>query len=168
GVIPLAPSLDHVGVMGRSVRDLAILLQTIAGPDPCDPHCSGRPVPDLLGAVERTRPAPRLGRVRGLFEQLAETQVRVMMEKVSSVLRAQGATLIDVALPAGFAEVIPRHRAVMAVEGAIYTDPRLRRYPDDYQPKIRGLREEGLACPAAEYARCKEHQRQLSQDVLAS
>src|SRR3984957_905499 len=31
GVVPLAPSLDHVGVMANCVRDLAILFQTISG-----------------------------------------------------------------------------------------------------------------------------------------
>src|SRR5207237_2724722 len=48
-----------------------------------------------------------------------------------------------------------------------YHEPRLRRHPDDYDPRIRELLEEGLACPAPEYARCKEHQRQLSEEVLA-
>src|SRR5262249_3645996 len=33
-------------------------------------------------------------------------------------------------------------------------------------PKIRGLLEEGLACPAPEYARCKELQQQLSREML--
>src|SRR5438552_13081773 len=33
GVLPLAPSLDHVGVIARCVRDLAILLQPIVGYD---------------------------------------------------------------------------------------------------------------------------------------
>jgi aspartyl-tRNA(Asn)/glutamyl-tRNA(Gln) amidotransferase subunit A len=72
-----------------------------------------------------------------------------------------------VALPAAFDEVVARHRTVMAVEGAAFHEPRLRRHPDDYAPNIRALLEEGLATPAPEYARCKEHQRQLTTEVLA-
>jgi aspartyl-tRNA(Asn)/glutamyl-tRNA(Gln) amidotransferase subunit A len=167
GVLPLAPSMDHVGPMARSVRDLAILLQTIAGPDPHDPACSGRPVPDLVAALAGPRPAPRLGRVAGLFHDLAEPTVRALMAEVTERLRRGGARLTDVALPAGFAEVLIRHRTVMAVEAAHYHESRLRRHPDDYGPKIRSLLEEGLACPSPEYARCKEHQRRLSDDVAA-
>ena len=42
----------------------------------------------------------------------------------------------------------------------------LQRHPEDYEPKVRGLLEEGLACPAPEYARCKEHQRELTAAML--
>jgi aspartyl-tRNA(Asn)/glutamyl-tRNA(Gln) amidotransferase subunit A len=167
GVLPLAPSMDHPGPIAGCVRDLALLLQAIAGPDPLDPSCSDRPVPDLLAPLAGPLPVPRLGRVRGLFEERAEPPVRALMEQVTASLRARGAAVSDVALPAAFAEVVARHRTVMAVEGAAYHEARLRRHPEDYQPKIRALLEEGLSCPAAEYARCKDHQRELSCAMLS-
>ena len=34
--------------------------------------------------------------------------------------------------------------------------------PEDYQPRIRQLIEEGLACPGPEYAECKQHQGRLT------
>jgi aspartyl-tRNA(Asn)/glutamyl-tRNA(Gln) amidotransferase subunit A len=164
GVVPLAPSMDHVGPIARSVRDLALLLEVLAGPDPQDPLCADRAVPDYLAALSRPPAAPRLGRVRGLFEERAEPAVRALMDEVSAAFDGH---VREVALPAGFAEVVPRHRTVMAVEAAAYHEPRLRRHPDDYQPRIRALLEEGLATPAAEYARCKEHQRRLTEAVTA-
>ncbi len=169
GVLCLAPSMDHPGPIARCVRDLAILLQAIAGPDPCDPSCADRPVPDYTAALAEPLSPPRLGRLRGLFEERAAPEVRDRMEKAATALAgpAPGARITDVALPAAFDEVVPRHRTVMAVEGAAFHEPRLRRRPDDYAPKIRGLLEEGLATPAPEYARCKEHQRQLTREMLA-
>jgi aspartyl-tRNA(Asn)/glutamyl-tRNA(Gln) amidotransferase subunit A len=167
GVLPLAPSMDHPGPIAGCVRDLAILLQAIAGPDPYDPTCSARPVPDLLAAVNRPRPAPRLGRVRGFFEERAGAEVRALTDRVSSVLQSHGATVTEVVLPAAFSEVLPRHRTVMAVEAAQYHESRLYRHPDDYEANIRNLLVEGLACPAPEYARCKEHQWLLSRAVRA-
>jgi aspartyl-tRNA(Asn)/glutamyl-tRNA(Gln) amidotransferase subunit A len=167
GVLPLAPSMDHPGPIAGCVRDLALLLQAIAGPDPLDPSCSDRPVPDLLSPLAIQLSPPRLGRVRGLFEERAEPPVRALMEQVTASLRAHGAAVNDVALPAAFAEVVARHRTVMAVEGAAYHEVRLRRHPEDYEPKIRALLEEGLSCPAAEYARCKDHQRELSCAMLS-
>jgi aspartyl-tRNA(Asn)/glutamyl-tRNA(Gln) amidotransferase subunit A len=159
--------MDHPGPMARCVRDLAILLQAVAGPDPLDPGCAGRPVGGWATAWERPAPPPRLGRLRGLFESRADPAVREMMGLVTERLRARGAAVTDVALPASFAEVVARHRVVMAVEAAAFHGERLRRHPEDYDPCIRSLLEEGLACPAPEYARCKEHQRRLGEEMLA-
>jgi aspartyl-tRNA(Asn)/glutamyl-tRNA(Gln) amidotransferase subunit A len=105
--------------------------------------------------------------VHGLFDTLATPPVRRFLEQVTEELRSQGAEVRDVALPASFAEVIPRHRVVMAVEALAYHGPRLQRHPEDYEPRFRSLLEEGIACPAVEYARCKEHQRQLKEEILA-
>jgi aspartyl-tRNA(Asn)/glutamyl-tRNA(Gln) amidotransferase subunit A len=165
GVLPLAPSMDHIGAMAGCVRDVAIMLQTVAGTDPRDPTCSRRPVPDLAQRLTHARPAPRLGRLHGLFDSLADAEVLRTIEEVSDTLQRAGATVIDVALPAGFGEVIPRHRSVMAVEAAAYHELRLRRHPEDYPPNIQQLLEEGLACPALEYARCKAHQHRLVKEM---
>ncbi len=167
GVLPLAPSMDHIGPIGLRVRDLAVMLQVIAGPDPTDPLCAERPVPDYAAAQAGELRPPRLGRLRGLFEERAEPAVRSMMEKTCAALRDRGARITEAALPAAFAEVVPRHRIVMAVEAAVFHEPRLRNHPDDYRPNIRSLLEEGLACPASEYARCKDHQRELTASMAA-
>ncbi len=153
GVVPLAPSLDHVGPMARCVRDLDILLRAIADPDLPMPHY---PRPQ----------APRLGRLRGLFDHRADSAVAEMIRQVCARLEKQGASIIDVPEPAAFAEVLPRHRTVMAVESAAYHQERLRRHPEDYDPWIRRLLEEGLNCPAPEYARCKEHQKLLRSEMM--
>jgi aspartyl-tRNA(Asn)/glutamyl-tRNA(Gln) amidotransferase subunit A len=166
GVVPLAPSMDHIGPLARCVRDLAVLLQTVAGADPYDPGCSGRPVPDWSAALRGPLRPPRLGRLRGLFESRAELATLRLLEQACERWRARGAEVVDVALPAGFGEVPERHRVVMAVEAAAYHAERLRRHPDDYGPRIAALLEEGLACPAPEYARCKAHQEQMRREVL--
>jgi aspartyl-tRNA(Asn)/glutamyl-tRNA(Gln) amidotransferase subunit A len=167
GVVPLAPSMDHVGPLARCVRDLAILLQVIAGPDPLDPGCAPQPVPDYTANLQLPDGPPRLGRLRGYFAHKADQAIAGILDPVCDRLRGAGARITDVALPAAFDEVIPRHRAVMAVEAAVFHEARLRRHREDYGPNIRKLLEEGLACPATEYARCKEHQQQLSQEMAA-
>jgi aspartyl-tRNA(Asn)/glutamyl-tRNA(Gln) amidotransferase subunit A len=169
GVVPLAPSMDHVGPLARNVCDLAILLRAIAGPG-SPANAAGYPE-DYVAALDSphfARPwAPRLGRLRGLFETRAQPAVTALMEQVCQRLEKAGARIAEVAEPAAFAEVGARHRTVMAVESAAYHQPRLRRHPEDYDPWIRGLLEEGLSCPAPEYARCKEHQEQLRTEMEA-
>ncbi len=154
GVLPLAASMDHVGVIALCVEDLALMLEVIA-------HTVPSPPPQALWTETSDWP-PRLGLLHGMFDHRAEPVMREAMDRACTRLRDQGATVTDVPLPPAFAEVEPRHRVVMAVEAAQYHEQRLRRHPDDYPPKIRGLLEEGLKCPAPEYARCKEHQRELS------
>jgi aspartyl-tRNA(Asn)/glutamyl-tRNA(Gln) amidotransferase subunit A len=152
GVVPLASSMDHPGPMARCVRDLEILLRALA---------LGKPP----FAIRNPQSPPVLGRLRGLFESKADTVVTKMMDEVTEKLRARGATVVDVNLPASFAEVLPRHRTVMAVEAAVFHQERLRRHPEDYGPCIRSLLEEGLKCPAPEYAHCKRHQQQLRREM---
>jgi aspartyl-tRNA(Asn)/glutamyl-tRNA(Gln) amidotransferase subunit A len=166
GIVPLAHSIDHPGPMARSVHDLAIVLQVLAGRDAYDPECSDRAVPDYTALLSGPLNPPRLGLVRGLFQDLLEPEGQEFMDDVESSVRRAGATLTEVALPAAFSEVLPRHRMVMAVEAVQFHEPRLRRHPEDYQPNVRALLEEGLATPAAEYARTKEHQRRLKEEML--
>jgi aspartyl-tRNA(Asn)/glutamyl-tRNA(Gln) amidotransferase subunit A len=166
GILPLAHSMDHPGPMARSVYDLAILLGVIAGPDARDPLCSNRSVPDYAALLDRPLQPPCLGLVRGLFQDMLEPDGLEFMDDAERALRRAGATLKEVALPAAFAEVLSRHRIVMAVEAAAYHEQRLRRHPEDYGPNITQLLEEGLACPAPEYARTKEHQRELTRTML--
>ncbi len=169
GVVPLAHSMDHPGPMARCVRDLAIVLQAIAGPS-SDHAAPMRAVPDYLDAIEhmaRDGEAPTLGILHGLLDDLAEPPMKALMEGVQAQFRKQGAVLRSIALPASFSEVLARHRTVMAVEAASFHRERLERHPEDYQPNIRQLLEEGIRCPAPEYARCKEHQKQLTREMLA-
>jgi aspartyl-tRNA(Asn)/glutamyl-tRNA(Gln) amidotransferase subunit A len=166
GLVPLAASMDHPGAMARCVFDLAVMLQAIAGEDDKDPQTMvpGNSRRNLLAVPPKPAP-PRLGRVRGLFDQLADPSVRTFMDQVEARLGKEGARIEEIALPAEFAEVLQRHRTIMAAEAAQFHEPRLRRHPDDYKPNIRKLLEEGLACSAPEYALCKQHQQLLQTDA---
>ncbi len=168
GIMPLSPSMDHPGPIARCVRDLAILLEVMA--DPMDWTAYPRQVAQSIRTDPNARPTaspPILGRVRGLFDDLAEPGVQPAMDAVQKKLSDAGAAVKEISLPARFADVVARHRIVMAVEGAAYHEERLRKHPEDYGPKIRGLLEEGLACPAPEFHRALVHKHQLTADVAA-
>jgi aspartyl-tRNA(Asn)/glutamyl-tRNA(Gln) amidotransferase subunit A len=155
GIVPLAHSMDHPGPIARCALDLEILLDAML--DPCR-----TPRARKLGG-----PLRRLYRVHGLFHELADASVRSAMDDVTRRLNAAGAELETMTLPPAFAAVLPQHRIVMAVEAAQFHEVRLRRHPEDYQPRIRGLLEEGLSCPAPQYARAKQLQRELTRAVDA-
>jgi aspartyl-tRNA(Asn)/glutamyl-tRNA(Gln) amidotransferase subunit A len=60
GVMPLAPSIDHVGPLARGAWDIAVLLQVIAGYDKLDSSSAKMPVPDYLKRISHSE-----GRKRG-------------------------------------------------------------------------------------------------------
>ncbi len=154
GIVPLAPSMDHPGPLAICVKDLVLMMQGMSGPPSRQDQS-----PDSG--------APRIGRLHGLFDDFAEPVMHTLMERVTTLFRERGSRILDIDPPAAFAEVIPRHRTVMAVEAASFHEPRVRRHPDDYAPQIRALLDEAFACPAPEYARCKDHQRQLTAEMDA-
>ena len=52
GLVAFASSLDHIGPFGRTVRDVALVLQTIAGPDTHDSTAADVPVADYVAGLE--------------------------------------------------------------------------------------------------------------------
>jgi aspartyl-tRNA(Asn)/glutamyl-tRNA(Gln) amidotransferase subunit A len=53
----------------------------------------------------------------------------------------------------------------MAVEAAAYHGERMRRHPDDYPPKVRGLIEHGVATPAPHFANVMAHFEALREEI---
>ena len=62
GLVAFASSTDQIGPLARNVRDAALGLQVIAGPDPRDSTCSDRPVEDYLAGIEEGIAGLKVGR----------------------------------------------------------------------------------------------------------
>ena len=61
GVLTLSWTLDHAGPMARTVADVAILLQAVAGHDPADPASADAPIPEYLPALTGSAQGIRIG-----------------------------------------------------------------------------------------------------------
>ena len=144
GVVPLAPSMDHVGVIANCVRDLAILCGAIG-----DPY----PTFSVQTATAEPESPPSLGRLGGLFAERADPAMNSAMAAVVNKFQAAGAHCVPIDPPAAFGEVLQRHQTIMAVEAAEVHEQRIRRHPEDYPPRIASLIEEGFATSATEYVR---------------
>ena len=177
GVLPLAPSMDHVGVMANCVRDLAIMFQVIAGPDKRDSEAAKSNNPDVLWELGRrlhSTPSadepPFVCRLRGLFRERAEPLMWDVLDDAFNdfVGKYRDHVSHEVSVPpAAFADVLRWHRTVMAVEAASYHRNRIARHPDDYPPHITRLIEEGLNSPATDYAEARAEQARLAEEVNA-
>ena len=67
GVIAYASSLDQVGPLCKDVRDCAMLMQVIAGPDPMDATCADMKPPDYLACLGRDVKGMRAGVIKELL-----------------------------------------------------------------------------------------------------
>src|SRR3954467_15491502 len=61
GTVAFASSLDQAGPITRTVRDTAILLRSMAGPDPKDTTCVDLPVPEYEQAVGKSVSGMKIG-----------------------------------------------------------------------------------------------------------
>lgn len=82
GVLPLAPSLDHLGVLARTVDDAALLLGGLADPLP-------DPAPSSL----------RIGWLGGWFDAVLDPGVRQAMARTRALLEDAGCRIDDVVVP---------------------------------------------------------------------
>ncbi|SDC46632.1 amidase [Terribacillus halophilus] len=100
GIIPIAHSQDTAGPMTRSVEDAAILLQVMAGTDKEDPATLSAPaLPDYTASLQKEGlKGKRLG-IDGHTLDSLPPEKRELMDKAFTVLRAQGAELINVQVP---------------------------------------------------------------------
>lgn len=150
GVVPLAWSLDHVGIFCRSVADAALVLQVLAGPDPGDPLSSKEPVADY--ALLKPQRAPRLGMPRQFFLERASAEVTAHLESIGETLARAGASVEEIKLPPSFQGIHQAGTRVMQVEAAAFHSERFATHAADYRPKIRALIEAGLKLSGVEYA----------------
>jgi amidase len=104
GVMPLNPYNDAVGPMAKSVRDVALAIDQVAGTDAEDPatadadtHIRGSFAEGLETATLKGR---RIGVLRQRFVGVTgEREVAAEMERVIKEFAAAGATTFDVAIP---------------------------------------------------------------------
>lgn len=154
GVAPLSWTLDHVGVLTRSVEDAGYLLPVIAGHDRRDPGSERWQARDFLNALEsalRERPRPpRLGVLQSLIDR-AGAEVGEHVRDVVQRLRTAGATAQDIDLPVPFEEIGAVHRVIMQAETAAIHFQAVAREPSDYGPKLRAAVETGNLIPAPAY-----------------
>jgi aspartyl-tRNA(Asn)/glutamyl-tRNA(Gln) amidotransferase subunit A len=99
GMIAFASSLDQCGPLGRSVRDVALVLRALAGHDPRDSTSVDEPVPDYAAALSGEVRGMRLGVPREYFVAGMEPGVETAVRAAIGILEGLGAEIVEVSLP---------------------------------------------------------------------
>lgn len=149
GVIPLAWSLDHVGVFARSVADVALALAVLA-------HRSFAPEPAR---------APRLALAPELLRR-ASPELAQHVQATADALARAGARLTEVKLPASFAELHAAGLVVLEAEAATYHATDFAAQAALYGPEIRKAIASGLAIPATAYVSANRARLAFREEVM--
>ncbi len=166
GVYPLAGSLDHVGIFSRTVADMALLLQILAGEDANDPMSATQPVPDYTAALADPQP-PRIGLVQKFFLEKADAETRQHIETVVEQLTRAGAQITEAALPESFEGEPEAHFRMMFVEAAYSHSEVYDRYKERYSPQMKEVIEKGRQVSGVEYMEAQRHQHTFRNEMDA-
>jgi aspartyl-tRNA(Asn)/glutamyl-tRNA(Gln) amidotransferase subunit A len=156
GVFPLAYTLDHVGVLTRTVEDAALLFEPLAGFDPLDAASSREPVAGLSRFLQPPRRPLRVGLIRAFYEKNSAKAAWKNTEEALGKLSRAGAQVEEVEMPASFAAVHDAHHLIQKVEAASFHERLFEKSPGLYRPKLRELVEIGLLIPGVDYLRAQK------------
>lgn len=148
-VIPLSWSLDHVGTIGATVSDAAILLQAIAGYDPKDTICADVPVTDYVAAL-RENPKPlRVGMPRSFFFEDLDPEIAAGVNQALSVIQKLTGNVREITLP------VSTDRTLQNAESHAYHAEFVAETPELYQPETLRRIRTGASVSVTDYIHCR-------------
>jgi Asp-tRNA(Asn)/Glu-tRNA(Gln) amidotransferase A subunit family amidase len=151
GVLTQSPPLDHIGVFARTIEDLALLAEALAGYDARDRDTRLETPPRLSEVAGQEWPLPPdLALVRSPVWDQAEDDLRAGFGELAEAL---GPRLTEVELPAAFNTAHDLHGLIMAVDLARSFAAEYERGREQLSERLRGIIEDGLAARAIDYAR---------------
>jgi aspartyl-tRNA(Asn)/glutamyl-tRNA(Gln) amidotransferase subunit A len=99
GIVAFASSMDQVGPMTKDVRDSALLLEAIAGPDPADSTSVNRAVPRYASSLTEGVKGLRLGIPKEYFVAGMQAEVERAVRTAIVKLEKSGAVIEEISLP---------------------------------------------------------------------
>ena len=99
GLVAYASSLDTVSPFARSVADLGLLLQVLAGADPRDSTSLQDPVPDYGAGLSTDLAGLRVGVPAEYFEAGLDPEIEALVRRGITTLEELGASTVSVRLP---------------------------------------------------------------------
>ena len=131
-VMDLAPTLDHVGPMTRSVRDAARVLTVIAGHDPEDETSLIAPVDDYEAALEQGAEGLRIGWDEDYATSNVESYVVDALFSALKQLKKAGASIVDVRVPQVTVDETAAWSVIAGTEAAVAHEATYPSQHDNY------------------------------------
>ncbi len=157
---PFVGSLDHLGPLARSARDLALAYDAMQGHDPEDPVCAERPAEPVMPSLTRGTEGLRIAVAGGYFRQGAFPEAIEAVDRVARALRASEIEIPEAKRARSAAYIIT------ATEGASLHLDRLRTRANDFDPAVRDRLIAGAMVPAPLVNAAQKFRRWYRGEVL--
>ena len=160
GVIPLSWNLDHAGPMARSVRDVAILLQAIAGYDPQDAWSVDMSGDDYLATPGEDLSGWRIALASdGYFSDHAvvDGEVLAAVQRSAQVFESLGAQVDRVPFP-NAREAAMANGLMTPCDAAAFHHQRLAENPQGFGNDVLKRLQSGAAYTSTEYVQARRMQ----------
>jgi len=160
-------SFSVPGPLARSVRDVALATQLLAGFDADYLYSRPGPTPDLLGDLERGVRGVRVGASADLLEPPPDPDVRAAWEATLRRLERLGAKLVEVRMPhheSAFRALI----GVFNIEANVLIERRLGDRPRVYSPQVQRMNELGPTPDVEASVRAQQDRHRVSRDYLVA
>jgi aspartyl-tRNA(Asn)/glutamyl-tRNA(Gln) amidotransferase subunit A len=158
---PFVASLDHLGPLARSTRDLALAYDAMQGPDAEDPVCTTRAPQATLPVLGTGISNLRIAVAGGYFERGAGAEALSALATVAKALDASQRIEIPEATRARAAAFI-----ITTSEGAALHLDRLRTRASDFDPATRDRLISGAMIPASLVTKAQKFRRWYREEVL--
>ncbi len=174
GVIPLSWSLDHVGPIGRSAEDCALLFDAIVHYDPRDPNSVAGPLTrhtsTLIGGIEGRDPLSLQGLTFGVpqdaFVTPLDPEVRTVWRAALRVFEEEGVEIVNVELPCPTMEL---YRMIQRPEATL-THIQKGWFPaceNSYTDIVRERLMQGKQIAAIDYLKAQQEKRDFTSRMRA-
>jgi len=144
GILPLEPSFDTLGYMGRSFDDLASFFAIVHDETP-------QPLADGIGR------GPKIGLCRTPMWSHAEQPSIDAVEDAAKQLASLGAEVDEVRLPPAFDDLLETHTTILKAGLTRSLGEDYRIHKDRMSQGLRDMMEDGLSVPAAREGALRTH-----------
>jgi Asp-tRNA(Asn)/Glu-tRNA(Gln) amidotransferase A subunit family amidase len=151
GILQLSRTLDHVGLFARSIEDIAMLAEELAGYDELDPDTRPRarqPFREL--ALEQPPIEPTLAFIKTPHWERMDAEAK---EAIGELVAALGDRVEEVDLFPSAAQAWEWHQTIMDAEMAANLEREWSKGRDKLSPQLRALIERGRKVSAIDYQR---------------
>lgn len=154
GSVLFSNSLDHIGGLTRSVRDMAAIFDVLQGEDKNDPVCTSLSPQLCFDKLNQDISSLKIAVAGNYFQEGAETEALEAVETVAKVLNTDSIITIPEAHRARAAAYI-----ITACEGSNFHLKNLRSRPQDFDPATRDRFLAGAFIPNTWYIQAQRFRR---------
>ena len=163
GALSLSRALDHIGPFARTLEDLGLILETLAGFDPEDADTRAIAVPQFRKAVTEKFPLdPRFALVRTPIWDKADAATQAAFDQLAEKL---GSACFVLDLPPRYAEAWDAQRTVMAVDMAHRFGALVDKRGEGVSEMMRDLVAEGRKVSAMQYLAARDLARSMAKGL---